>query len=212
MLKSNLSTRPFYNERVVHLWLLLLALVVVAATLFNVTGLVTYSRSDTELGSAATRDENRAAELRAEAARLRGSVDAKQIAAASEQARQANALIDRRTFSWTELLNRFEATLPRDVRITSVRPRVIDQKPTLVTVTVVARSVDDVNEFMEKLEDTGAFANLLSTEDHVNDDEQLEAVLEMNYVPKAAPANAQAPAAAAAPASASEPPPAGDRQ
>jgi hypothetical protein len=35
-------------------------------------------------------------------------------------AHEANALIDRRTFSWTELLNQFQATLPPDVRIGGV--------------------------------------------------------------------------------------------
>ena len=35
-------------------------------------------------------------------------------------AREANALIDRRAFSWTELLNQFQATLPPDVRIGGV--------------------------------------------------------------------------------------------
>ena len=54
-----------------------------------------------------------------QAARLRASVDPKQIDVASVDARQANDLIDRRTFSWTELFNRFETTLPDDVRITS---------------------------------------------------------------------------------------------
>ena len=49
--------------------------------------------------------------LRANAARLRSSVDVAQIDAASVDARQANDLIDRRTFSWTELFNQFEATL-----------------------------------------------------------------------------------------------------
>ena len=69
-------------------------------------------------------DEARASELRASAARLRSSVDPKQIELASNEARLANDLIDRRTFSWTELFNVFEKTLPDEVRITAVRPRV----------------------------------------------------------------------------------------
>ena len=86
-----------------------------------------YSRSDTELAAAGARDETRAAELRqaaAGAARQRGyGADRRPR---RSRRRQANELIDRRTFSWTELFNPFEATLPPDVRITSVRPRVDD--------------------------------------------------------------------------------------
>ena len=38
-------------------------------------------------------------------------------------AREANLLIDRRAFSWTDLFNRFEETLPADVRIVGRRSR-----------------------------------------------------------------------------------------
>ena len=51
MIRANLSTRPFYNERAVQLWLLVLALIVVAATVFNVGRVIRYSRTDTELAT-----------------------------------------------------------------------------------------------------------------------------------------------------------------
>ena len=44
---------------------------------------------------------------------------AARVDSVSVDARQANDLIERRTFSWTELFNRFEHTLPDDVRITT---------------------------------------------------------------------------------------------
>jgi len=36
MIRTNLATRPFYNERLVNLWLLLLAVIVGAATVILV--------------------------------------------------------------------------------------------------------------------------------------------------------------------------------
>jgi Tfp pilus assembly protein PilN len=195
MIRSNLSTRPFYNDRAVKLWLLLGFLLVAGATVFNVSRIVTYSGSNTDLAAAASRDERRAAELRAEAARLRGSVDPKQIEATSLDARQANDLIDRRTFSWTELFNRFETTLPPDVRITSVRPAIDSDRQILLTFAVVARAVDDVNTFMENLDATGAFIKLTPTTERINDDGEVESVLESVYVPH--PANETATPASA---------------
>jgi Tfp pilus assembly protein PilN len=183
MIRSNLSTRPFYNNRAVRLWLLLGLLLVVAATVFNVSRIVHSSGSNTELAAAASRDERRAAELRAEAARLRGSVDPKQIEATSIDARQANDLIDRRTFSWTELFNRFETTLPPDVRITSVRPALDSDRQIVLTFKVIARSVDDVNAFMENLDATGAFIKLTPTSEKVDDEGEVESLLESVYVP-----------------------------
>ena len=186
MIRGNLSTRPFYNERAVQLWLLVLAFVVAAATFFNVVRVIRYSQTDTELASQSSRDEARAADLRAEAARLRGSVDLQQIELASTEARQANELIDRRTFSWTDLFNQFETTFPDNVRIAAVRPMIDEKGGLVLTINVVAQSVDDVDELIRNLEGTGSFSNLLSVEEHFNVDGMLEAVLEGSYAPRPA--------------------------
>jgi Tfp pilus assembly protein PilN len=184
MIRTNLSTRPFYNERVVSLWLLAFLLVVVVASVFNATRVLQYSRNDTELGMQASRDEARAAELRRSAARVRTTVDPKQIALASLEARQANDLIDRRTFSWTELFNRFEKTLPDEVRITSVRPR-IEKGQFELTIAVVARGVEDISQLMARLERTGAFTHVgASLEEHSNEQGQLLATFDVGYVPE----------------------------
>ena len=186
MIRANLSTRPFYNERAVQIWLLVLALIVAAATVFNVARVIRYSQTDTELATQASRDEARAADLLAEAARLRGSVDLQQIELASTEARQANALIDRRTFSWTDLFNQFETTFPDNVRIAAVRPALDESGGLVLTINVVARSVDDVDELIRNLEGTGSFSNLLSVEERFNADGMLDATLEGHYVPRQA--------------------------
>jgi Tfp pilus assembly protein PilN len=186
MIRTNLSTRPFYNERAVYAWLLLIAVAVLAATAFNLSRLIRYSRSDTQLATQASHDEARAGDLHKEALRLRASVDPRLVDVATAEARQANDLIDRRTFSWTELFNWFETTLPDEVRIAAVRPKLDATRGIVLTVNVVARSVDDVSVFMERLEGTGAFANLRPTAEHFDDQGQLESILEMSYVPAAA--------------------------
>jgi Tfp pilus assembly protein PilN len=186
VIDTNLATRPFYNDSAVRLWLLVLALVVVTASAFNVTRVLQYSRSDTELATQASRDETRTTELRAEAAQLRASVDPKQVENASMEARLANDLIDRRAFSWTELFNTFEATLPDEVRITAVRPKVEADRKIVLAITVVARSVEDLDKFDTSLEDTGAFRDLVPREDKVNEQGQIEGLIEAVYVPKKA--------------------------
>ena len=186
MIRANLATRPFYNERAVQLWLLVLALVVAVATLFNVGRVIRYSRTDTELATQASRDEARAAELRSEAARLRGSVNLKEIELASTEARQANALIDRRTFSWTDLFNQFETTFPDNVRVTSVQPAIDEKGGLRLTINVIARSVNDVDELIGNLEGTGSFTDILSVQEQFNADGLLVASLQGYYVPRQA--------------------------
>jgi Tfp pilus assembly protein PilO len=182
VIRGNLATRPFYNEPAVHLWLFVAALVVVVATLFNVVQMLRYSRSDTELARQAANDEARATELRAEASRLRATVDAKQIERASLEAHQANELIDRRTFSWTALWNEFEATLPPNVRITSFRPRIDPKRGNVVTITLVARSVDDAaHSWITWTRRT--FPDVLPPSERTNERGQLETTIEVVYAP-----------------------------
>lgn len=197
MIRTNLSTRPFYNDAAVLFWLGVIAALVVAATVFNVQRLTHYSRSDTEQATQAARDEQRAKDLRADATRLRASVDTAQIEAASIEAKAANELIDRRTFSWTEVLNRFEATLPADVRITSLRHTLDQVRGIVLTISILARDVENVNQFIEDLEATKAFAEVLAAQEQVNPENgQLEVILQAVYHPsihQRSPAAAQPP-------------------
>lgn len=202
MIRNNLSTRPFYNVAAVRLWLAIAGALALAATVFNVTQVLRYSNSNTELVTRASNDEARAAEMRRNAQKLRASVDAAQVDSVSVDARQANDLIDRRTFSWTALFNRFERTLPDDVRITAVHPAIDKNRRIVLTVSVLARGVDDVNQFMENLDQTHAFFELRSRQEQTNDEGQIESVLEMIYRPPAAagepPPDSPAPTAAPA--------------
>lgn len=187
MIRTNLSTRPFYNEQPVRVALGVLAVLTIVITALNVTSLIRYSRNDTQLGAQASRDEARATELRTESAGLRSTVDTSQVRSASAEARLANELIDRRTFSWTELFNRFETTLPDDVRITAVRPAVDVVNGTLLTINVVAKDTDEVSQFMENLEATGAFKDLRGTSDErINEQGLLEGTIETRYTPSGA--------------------------
>jgi Tfp pilus assembly protein PilN len=192
VITTNLSTRPFYNNRAVTLWLSLLLLLVVAATLFNGWRILHYSQSDSALATQAASDSDKANTTHQAAVKLRASVDARQVALVSVEARKANDLIDRRTFSWTDLLNQFEQTLPPDVRITSVRPRVKEDHGVLIAVTAVGRTVDDVNQFMENLEETQAWGHQRVGAERRNEEAQIEVTLEANYEPKAVEAAAPA--------------------
>ena len=122
MLRTNLATRPFYNERAIHLLVALAAAIVLAVTVLNVGRIVTLSKHSTELSRAHECRSRRsaAAEHRSDP----HSQDDQQgrARAGRRRRREANALIDQRTFSWTEFFNQIEATLPPDVMLTSVRP------------------------------------------------------------------------------------------
>ena len=193
MLRTNLSTRPFYNERAVHVVLAVIGMLVLAATAFNVARVVRLSRQNTELSSRASRDQAEAERLSREAAATRRAIDRDELETVAIAAHEANQLIDYRTFSWTAFFNYIEATLPPDVMLVSVRPAVKDEQ-TLVTMIVLSRRTEDVDEFVEKLEATGAFENVIPAQaDRTNEGLQ-RAVLESVYTGVGAEPEPAAPA------------------
>jgi hypothetical protein len=184
MLRTNLSTRPFYNVRAVRVAIAVVALVVLAVTLVNVVQLVRLTAAQRTLGGRAAAAEEETDQLRAEAARIRSQINPAELTVVAEAAREANNLIDRRAFSWTELFTKFESTLPPDVRITAVRPR-LDADQFLVSVGVEALRAEDLDAFMEALEDQGGFRNVLAVAEQVGDDGLLQALVEGTYAPPA---------------------------
>jgi len=193
MLRTNLATRPFYNERVVHLALALAALAVLAISVADVANWLSLRRRHADLVGQVSGAESRATQLQQDAQRLRRSLSRTEVEAVSKAASEANALIDRRTFSWTGLLGHFESTLPAEVRILAVSPRIERDGEMTVRIVVVARQAEDVDAFVGKLEATRAFAGLLSHEEVLNRDGMLEVTLEGRYLGTMArpPAGAQ---------------------
>jgi hypothetical protein len=193
MLRTNLSTRPFYNVRAVRALLGLFALVVIAFTLFNVIQTVRLLALERTLGADAVRAETEAARLRAQAAGFRARIDPRELAVVSADAKEANAIIDRRAFSWTTLFSQFEQALPPDVRITAVQPRREQNGMFAVNIGVEARRVEDVEAFIEALEAQTPFRDVLAVEEQTSDSGLIEAIIDGRYMP-------ERPAAAATPA------------
>lgn len=183
-LRTNLATRPFYNVRAVQVAIAALAVIVIAFTAFNVFELFRLRNSESALGSHASENEAQAERLRAEATRIRTQIDQKELEAVSAAAREANAIIDRRAFSWTELLQQIEETLPADVRITTVQPG-LDEGVFKVTLGTEARRTEDVADFIDALEKTGAFSDVAPVREAVTNDGLVATTIETVYIPRA---------------------------
>jgi hypothetical protein len=182
MIRTNLATKPFYNVRAIQLAIGGLALVVAAATIFNGVQIARLYSSEQTLGARADEAEREAARLRNDAVRIRAQINPSELQTVANAAREANGIIDRRAFSWTELFAQFEATLPEDVRITAVQPR-LEKGVFIVGVAVEARRAEDLDAFIEALEMTGTFRQVLAIDTQTNEDDLLAAVIEGAYEP-----------------------------
>ena len=170
MLRTNLATRPFYNERLVH-WLIGGAAVAGASRSRPSTSANTCA---SRAGRAAwprtpRRDEAMARTLTARAAEARRRIDAKSLERISAQAAEANGIIDARTFSWTALFDDIEATLPPTVMLTSITPTIGPDGAT-VRLTVLGRTVEAIDTFIERLEATTRFENVQPSSEIVTEE------------------------------------------
>ena len=105
-----------------------------------------------------------------------------------------NAIIDLRSFSWSDLFAQLEATLPANVRLTSFRPQEDRDGRLVTTLGVQARRVQDLESFLDALEKTGRFHNVLAAQEETDQEGLINAVVEGIYV---IPAEEPAPEATA---------------
>ena len=182
MLRTNLATRPFYNERAVRFVLGVVALLVLGVSAFNAIELLRLTDSQRTLGAHAVDSEREAGRLRSEAATIRAQINAKELEVVANAAREANSIIDQRAFSWSELFDQLEHTLPDDVRITAVDPTLTPQGQFIVNIGVQARRSEDLDAFIEALEKTGSFRNVITPAEETNEQGLLVAVVRGTYV------------------------------
>ena len=183
MLRTNLSTRPFYNIRAVQVTLGALAPIVAVMTLVNLVQLVRLTTSERALGARAQQAEAQAQSLREEARRIRSQIDAKELNEVAAAAQEANDIIDLRTFSWSDLFAQLEMTLPENVRLTSFQPQEDRTGRLLVNLRVQARRVPDLESFIDALEKTGRFHEVLAAEEQTDPDGLINALVEAVYLP-----------------------------
>ena len=156
MLRTNLSTHPFYNVRAVQIALGLLAAVVVGVSAFNIIEIVRLSAAQQTLGAKAAAAETEASQLRGTAAAIRAQINPSELNTVAIQA--------------------------RDVRITSVQPLLDSDGTFSVQMSVQARRVEDLDAFIEALETKSTFRDVLATQEQVNEDSIVEALVEGVYV------------------------------
>lgn len=181
MLRGNLSTRPFYNTRLVTAGLAVGLGALVALGIYDGWRIATLLRLDRELEGTVRRDVATAATLSEEARRVRQRLAGTEIEATQQAAVEANQLIGQRAFSWTALFNGFEATLPPDVRITGVQPQTAENGQLMVAVSVIARRVEDLEAFVDRLEAGGGFTAVMTRSVDTRDDGMIQSVLQGYY-------------------------------
>lgn len=180
MLKGNLSTRPFYNERLVTTGLLLAGVVALGLTAFNISQYMTLSARRAELQGKLNIAQLETNRIRGGTQVVYSSLDRPALQALAVAAQEANELIDSRVFSWTRFLSGLEAQMPMNVHLVSVSPRV-ERGVFQVELNVVAKTLDDLQQLVDALGKTGVFYDVFPGATKLNDDGTIGAAIRTGY-------------------------------
>ena len=176
MLKLNLATRPFYNERVIDSVLLLLGIVALVLMVAGGRTVFQLSNTYTDVVRMAELSETQVGTVTQEMVTLNQSVSEDELEALRLSAAEANRLIDQRVFSWTELFNIIEQTLPNRVMLTGLRP-IRNSGSMTLTIGVIGERITDIEQFIEDLEATGSVGNVLARQEQRTEDGMYSAQL-----------------------------------
>ena len=185
MLRTNLATRPFYNERIVQVALGVVAVLGLAILAAGVVRLVDLARRNGGLNARMDQAAGATADLAARAAEAQRAVTPQELTALADATREANTLITQRVFSWTDFFNRIETTLPPDVMVTEVRPE-IEPDRVEVAMGVLGRRLESISRFVTSLETSGAFVDVLNRQVELTEDGMYRAILRGRYFESAA--------------------------
>jgi Tfp pilus assembly protein PilN len=181
----NLASKPYRDFRVPYAILGVAALAAVVLMTYNAATAWRYLVDTKE-----TRAEITA--LDAETARERATADSMELRIAAidaeeldEQARFINAQIRERAFSWSSLMERLEAVLPGDIRLTGLNPNVGEEGDVELALSCVSRKNDGLVVLLDRLYADPSFKNAFPSSDSAQPDGTHRIQIQTAYLPSA---------------------------
>jgi Tfp pilus assembly protein PilN len=141
-LHVNLASRPFRDYRPVYAVVVVTSLVVAFMMLNNFDTWYRYQRDTSSTRTDISRYEKQIEQERRRAEVANRQIKTIDLTALGKQSKFVNAQLAERAFSWSELLDRLEATIPNDVRINSVAPSFSDDGQVHLNLSCEARSTN----------------------------------------------------------------------
>lgn len=194
-LDINLASQPYEDAR--QFWMRwgttagAIALLTLALLVLDVTGWMAARRDRTAISK--TRD------LVAERDRVRSEAEAflnrPENRTTRDQSQFLNQLIERKSFSWTRVLENLEKVMPPRVHLVAITPKLDEDNQLLLTMTVAGDSRDRAIELARRMEESRRFAQTnIIRESHTDTPTGDTEVFEIAaiYIPEELPSAADA--------------------
>ena len=166
----NLAARPYRDERPFIAVVVVGSLLIAFLTLTNFDAWYRYRKNTEKTRADIAALETRAADERKQTDALNQKIRAVDVKKLAGQTLYANARLAERAFSWSELLDRLERTLPDYVRIESIAPTFTPTGLVHLNMQCVARDGNGLVMTLNRLNRESYFTNAFPTnEDHTDD-------------------------------------------
>ena len=149
-IRLNLATRPLRNRRFYRTAFAVSVLILAGLATLAVFLYVKYGLAHKRAKAEVVRLEDGIARAGAATTAFRSKAEA--VAnAEGETVELVNAVIMRKTFSWTGLLSELEGALPESSYVTSLAPNFVGESAVDLRIKVVSRSLEDLLALVDRL-------------------------------------------------------------
>lgn len=158
-LHLNLASQPYRDYRPVYAVVVVMSLLIAVLMLNNID---TYYRYKTETKSTRTtiaKLQTQADQEKVRATAADNQLKSFNLAQLGNETHFINARLAERAFSWSELLDRLEDVLPRDVRITNIAPSFQPNQYVHLEMSFDAKTPDGMLATITNLQKNKQFAN-----------------------------------------------------
>jgi hypothetical protein len=158
----NLASEPFRRDRpmlVASAACAVALLLLLAGQIFLILGARTSAK---DVRVSVQKLDRRLRSINTEQARLEQTLRRQENASVLEQSVLLNALVERKSISWTKIFADLESVTPDNVRLIQIRlPQITTQQEVLLDMTVGAQEVQPVLEFLSRLKASPLFGPVI---------------------------------------------------
>ncbi len=184
----NLSGRRFPRYRGTNLMLTGVLVLILVFSVWQVAGFQDYTARVSELNRREQALLVESEHLGDRIEELDQRLGRPDVQAQIQEIQFLDQVIERKNFSWMQLLEQIEIVIPRDVHLTSLVPQVRREDAVFVQMEARGRSIDSLSEFIARMEASAAFRNVvvsLEERDTVQGVEEVRIVMGAEYLPAA---------------------------
>jgi Tfp pilus assembly protein PilN len=158
----NLASEPFRRDRpmlVASATCAVVLLLLLAGQIFLILGARSSAK---DVRVSVEKLDRRLRSINAEQARLEQTLRRPENASVLAQSVLLNALVERKSISWTKIFADLESVTPDNVRLIQIRlPQITSQQEVLLDMTVGAQEVPPVLEFLKRLQASPLFGPVI---------------------------------------------------